>query len=93
MVKCDDGQMKNFLAFINSAPEDQELIDMDCNDHCENLACLAEQVAAGDFDHDLLPRLEQYMHYWGDCREEFEALVAVIRAERSGQMSETDTQE
>lgn len=93
MVKCDDEQMKNFLAFINNAPEDQELIDMDCNDHCENLARLAEQVASGEFDSDLLPRLEQYMHYWGDCREEFEALVALLRAEKSGEVSAPDSQD
>jgi len=87
MVQCNDQQMKNFVRFIMNAPADPEIIDMDCDDHCEQLARLAEQVAAGADIKDLLPALEEHMRYWSDCREEFEALVAVLRAERESQSS------
>lgn len=78
----DEEKWQQFLAFICNAPADPEIIKMDCNDHCEQLARLAEEVAAGAQICDLLPQLEQHMQYWTDCREEFEALVAVLRAER-----------
>jgi hypothetical protein len=83
MMQCDDQQMQKFLAFIFNAPADEEIIDMDCNDHCEELARLAEQVASGADIRTLLPALEEHMRYWTDCREEFEALVAILRAEKA----------
>lgn len=69
------------LEFIEKAPANQEIIDMDCNDHCEHLASLADQVADGATLQDILPELEEHMRYWGDCREEFMALVSVLKAE------------
>ena len=27
--------------------------------------------------------MQKFMRYWGDCREEFEALVAVIKQEKA----------
>jgi hypothetical protein len=80
--------MQRFLAFVYDAPADQNIINMDCNDHCEDMARLAEQVAAGANICDLLPEFEHYMKYWKDCREEFEALVAVLRAEQSGELEQ-----
>lgn len=88
MVQCNDQQMKKFLTFIMNAPANPEIIDMDCDDCCEDLARLAEQVAAGEDIKDLLPALEEHMRYWGDCREEFEALVAVLRAETESPASQ-----
>lgn len=74
-------QLEALLNFIENAPENQEIIDMDCNDHCEDLAIIAERVANGAELDDVLPELNEHMKYWGDCREEFIALVSVIKAE------------
>ena len=93
MTQCEKKDFEQFMKFIFEAPDNPELIDMDCNDHCENLARLAEEVAAGKDVGDLLPALEQFMQYWTDCREEFEALVAILRAEKSGQLDIDDTQD
>jgi len=90
MTQCDNQDMDWFLKFLANAPEDQDIINMDCNDHCEQLAQLAEQVAAGKHVNDLIPKLEEYMHYWTDCREEFEALVAILRAEQEGAFDAAD---
>lgn len=76
------------LDFIEKAPANQDIIDMDCNDHCEQLASLAEQVADGATLQDILPELEEHMRYWGDCREEFMALVSVLKAEMLNDMPE-----
>jgi hypothetical protein len=72
------------MKFVLNAPFDEFIIAMDCKDGCEQLALLAERAAAGEKVSDLLPELEEHMEYWKDCREEFEALVAVIKAEEAG---------
>jgi hypothetical protein len=73
--------LKALLDFVENAPANQDIIDMDCNDHCEQLATLAERVAGGEDLQAILPELQDHMRYWGDCREEFLALVAVLKAE------------
>ena len=84
MSQAHDGdQLENFFDFILNAPADETLINMDCNDCCEKITQLAEQVANGADLEDILPEMKKFMRYWGDCREEFEALVAVIRQENA----------
>jgi|GEM_PF-1032646 len=84
MSQSHDGdQLGKMFDFIVNAPTDEEIIKMDCNDSCEKIAQLAEQVANGADLNDIVPELQKFMNYWGDCREEFEALVAVIRAEKA----------
>ena len=73
--------LAELLNFIENAPANDEIIAMDCNDHCEELASLAEQVANGADLDEVLPELKEHMKYWGDCREEFIALVSVLKAE------------
>ncbi len=75
-------KLAEFFKFIENAPADETIIAMDCNDHCEKLASLAEDVANGANLEDVLPELKEHMQYWDDCREEFLALVAVLKAEQ-----------
>jgi len=79
----DGDQLDKLIDFIANAPADESLIKMDCNDCCENITRLAEQVANGADLNEIWPEMQKFMHYWGDCREEFEALVAVIRQEKA----------
>lgn len=81
--KHDGDQMDKLIDFIANAPADESLIKMDCNDCCENITRLAEQVANGADLNEIWPEMQKFMHYWGDCREEFDALVAVIRQEKA----------
>ena len=84
MSKQHDGdQLEKLFDFIVNAPADETLIKMDCNDCCEKIARLAEQVANGADISEILPEMQKFMRYWGDCREEFDALVAVIRQENA----------
>ncbi|NJR12467.1 hypothetical protein HC776_00825 [bacterium] len=78
--------LQTILDFAANAPENHEIMAMDCNDHCENMACLAERVAQGAPLEEILPDLQRYLLYWRDCREEFMALVAVLKAELSQTM-------
>jgi hypothetical protein len=89
MSRCNDKNRRQLVEFMTDAPFDDVIIDMDCKDGCEQLARLAELVAAGGDLHELLPEFEEHIGYWKDCREEFEALVAVIRAEHESERSST----
>ena len=79
----DVDQLDRLVDFIANAPADESLITMDCNDCCEKITQLAEQVANGADLNEIWPEMQKFMQYWGDCREEFDALVAVIRQEKA----------
>ncbi|TVR19966.1 MAG: hypothetical protein EA396_11510 [Anaerolineaceae bacterium] len=81
--KDTQDQINNILDFLN-APEDEYVIAIDCSD-CDQLASLAEAVAAGTPVESVLPALSEHLRYWRDCREEFDALVAVLKAESDSQ--------
>jgi len=84
MAKCNEQNAGQMLDFLLNTPCEQEIVDMDCNDYCEQLSELAERVANGADLEEVRPELEKHMRHWKDCREEFEALVAIIKAEQSG---------
>jgi hypothetical protein len=55
-----------------------------CEDCGCQLDCIAELVAGGADLRALLPAVEAHLQCCKDCREEFEALIAIIRAQSSG---------
>lgn len=90
MAQCNEHNVRKMMDFLD-APYEEEIVAMDCNDYCEELAQLAERVAAGESLETLLPDLQKHMQYWTDCREEFDALVAVLKAEKGGLPPEIDS--
>lgn len=92
MADNNQRDIAKLLNFVENAPANEEIIAMDCNDHCEQLASLAEQVANGADLETVLPELKEHMKYWGDCREEFTALVAVLRAELDESLPDLDAE-
>ena len=87
MANCDENNINDMMSFIFEAPCEEEIISMDCNDYCTQLARVAEQVANGVDIKELLPKLQQHLKYWVDCREEFDALVAVLKANSDNKLS------
>jgi hypothetical protein len=79
-----DSDKRKLMNFILNAPVEEKIVSMDCNDGCEKISHLAEMVANGAKLEDVLPELEKHMAYWKDCREEFDALVAILKAEQCG---------
>jgi hypothetical protein len=77
-------QLDKLLQSILRAHED----GMDCESCNAEFECLAEKVAAGGDIHTLLPAVEAHLICCADCREEFEALVTILRAENDGLTSE-----
>ncbi len=61
--------------------------DIDCETCSAQFDCLVEKVAAGATLSELLPEVEAHLMCCADCREEYEALLAVIRAENDGLLS------
>lgn len=80
--------LQQLMDFVINAPSNEEIIAMDCNDSCTRMASLAERVADGESLESVLPELEQHMKYWGDCREEFIALVKILKAELADEIPE-----
>ncbi len=76
-------QKAQMLDFIMNQPLHDDCVSMDCRDDCEEISRLAERVAAGERLDDIAPHFDQFICCWSDCREEFEALVAILRAERA----------
>ncbi len=79
--KAPLGNLLNFMSFADE-PFDEEVVEMDCNDGCEQIAELAERVASGEKLESILPKYAEHLQQVGCCKEEFDALVEVIRVEK-----------
>ena len=72
-------KLKDLLTTIMTTSEDEA----DCNTCFEELDRFTEMYAAGDDPAKILPHVEAHLKHCGDCREEFEALLSVLRADLS----------
>ena len=59
--------------------------DMDCGAAAAHFTRLSEQALNGADIHDILPEAAAHVAHCPDCREEYEALLALLRAEQSGE--------
>lgn len=58
--------------------------EVDCAGCDAEMPHLAELINAGEDPSQLLPAVMAHLYRCGDCREEFDALVAVLHAESAG---------
>jgi hypothetical protein len=58
--------------------------EIDCEGCDAEMAHFVELMNAGQDPARLLPLVQEHLDRCGDCREEFEALLAIIRAEKNG---------
>lgn len=54
---------------------------IDCGGASREFECLAEQAVRGTDIHIILPQVAAHLDCCSDCREEYEALVAILRSE------------
>lgn len=78
---------EKLIRFIVKAHESHEDA-VDCEICSEKMDCLADQVARGADIQTILPAMERHLECCPDCKEEFDALVAIIRAEYNGVIPE-----
>ena len=77
---ADDPRILQLLQGILALHE----AELDCDACSDQLACLAELVAVGHDPKKLLPAVQAHLDCCGDCREEFEALVFIMRGQQEG---------
>lgn len=59
--------------------------DVDCAEAARHFTMLGEAALDGADIHDILPQVAAHVAHCPDCREEYEALLAVLRAEQFGE--------
>ena len=69
---------------INSIFDTHQDGGIDCEQCCQQFNCLVEMVAAGTTLRDMLPAVEAHLSCCRDCREEYQALLAIVIAENQG---------
>jgi len=82
-----DEQLQKLIKAIFEEHQDG---DIDCETCSQQLNCLAELVATGAELRQLLPAVEAHLRCCGDCREEYQALLCILRAEINGQLQNLD---
>lgn len=73
-------KLMNLMASADE-PFNEDVVAMDCKEDCEDIAQLAERVANGENLKDIYPEYFDHLNQIRCSKEEFEALVSVIRAE------------
>lgn len=81
-----DDALQRLLNCIIIAHQEDDCECIDCDECGKEIDHLAELVATGAPTPDVLPAVHMHLCSCGDCREEFDALVAIIRAENTGQV-------
>jgi len=76
--------VSKLMDMLNDAynPFDEGAVAMDCNDGCEEIAQMAERVAHGERLEDIHPKFAAHLQLIRCSKEEFYALVSIIRAEQ-----------
>ena len=65
------------LVRATAATEDREI---GCDEAYESLDRFAEMVARGEDPSTIMPLVKHHLDMCGNCREEFEALLRILRA-------------
>lgn len=60
--------------------------EVDCETCNEQIDCLAELVAVGHDPNKLLPAVQEHLDCCRECKEEFQALLCILKAQQSGQV-------
>ena len=59
--------------------------DADCASAARHFTMLGEAALNGEDIRDVMPEVAAHIVHCPDCREEYEALLAVLRAEQFGE--------
>lgn len=87
MSNTRDENLRMLVDCIFTAHEE---VPLDCETCAEQYTCLVERVAAGTQLSELWPELEAHLECCPDCREEYDALVAIVSAELNGELNALD---
>ena len=69
-----------FRAFIKEIAETREGEEIGCDECFEQVDRFIEMELSGLDTARAMPLVQEHLHVCGECREEFEALLAALRA-------------
>lgn len=76
-------RLKALLDCLSSTEEDEA----DCSEFDLEIDCLAEWLASGAAPASVIkPRIQAHLEHSADCKEEFDALVSILKAAESGEL-------
>ena len=84
-----EDRLQTFIDYVLTDPCEQT-VAMDCNDCCEYMSQLAEEVAAGRPLREIMPELAAHLHCYPCVREEFEVLTSILEAEQAGLLDQVE---
>ncbi len=79
-----DEKLSKLLQAIFDNHEDEPPGGITCDGCCDEFASLVEMVVNGAELSVLLPAVETHLRCCRSCREEYEALLCIVRAEYQG---------
>ena len=74
-MALDSGTLKQIVREVVTTRPDE----IDCSQCFELLDRFAETVLVGKSPAEAMPLVQDHLEHCGDCREEFEALLATLR--------------
>lgn len=77
-----DDRLQKLVQFIFEEHHDPS--GLNCDSCEEQFAHLTELVAQGANLHDLMPAVEAHLACCHECREQYQALLCIIRADFAG---------
>jgi hypothetical protein len=86
MAQAATDQLKKLVQSIFDTHADDVI---DCERCNEQLCHLVELVAGGADLCQLIPAVEAHLACCADCKEEWDALLCIIRAEQTGTLTQT----
>lgn len=61
--------------------------EADCMEFDSEMDCIAEALAIGRSAADVItPKIEAHLLHSNDCQDEFNALIAILKAEEAGEL-------
>lgn len=78
-------RLKALIDCLASTQDDEA----DCMEFDIEVDCLAEWLASGAAPASIVkPRIQAHLEHSRDCKEEFDALVAILKAAEAGDLDE-----
>lgn len=79
-------RLKALMDCLSKTKDDEA----DCTEFDREVECLAEWLASGGASESRMkPAVEAHLQHSQDCREEFEALVTILKAELKGELGDS----
>ena len=81
--EAPNGRMVVFVPKIMRQLEATQPVELSCDEILRLMSACAEAVLRGEDHAQIVPLFEKHLEMCADCREEFEGLLRILRAQRA----------